>query len=236
MQLPRDRAHAVGSALGAPVPLALGLLVLGVLGACGGPQSTGTLVGGASQGPPSGASNDNVPPTAVASTDASDAGTGSSAGREVDGQILVPGPGFAPPMLRASGVAGGPVAGHEGPMACTGYYPSRPQHVLKVGRRVPSLRVVADGIDRDLTLALRTPDGQWHCNDDSGDPGYGLNPAVDLAGAAGEIEVFVGVFSDTSSGAQYTLGITEDPPRFGSSLRPGGTPGPPMGAPGMPMP
>jgi len=205
--------------------------MLGLLGACGSAQSTGTTSQGVSQGPPAGASNDNIPPTPLASA-APDAETGQTTARDVDGQILVPGPRFAPPVLQASGVAGGSVVGHEGPMACTGYYPNRPQHVLKVGRRVPSLRVMADGVDRDLTLAIRTPDGQWHCNDDSGDPGYGLNPAVDLSDASGEIEVFVGVFSDTSSGAQYTLGITEDPNRFGSSLRPGGMPVPP----GVPMP
>jgi len=223
--LPRAGRHVVR----ALVPVALGLL-----GACGSAQSMGTVPQGASQGPPAGASNDNVPPSAIASSD-TDAGTSPGAARDVDGQILVSGPGFAPPVLRATGVAGGPVIGHEGPMACTGYYPREPQHVLKVGRRVPSLRVIADGVDRDLTLAIRTPDGQWHCNDDSGDPGYGLNPAVDVAGAAGEIEVFVGVFSETTDGAQYTLGITEDPNRFGSSLRPGGMPVPP-GMPGMPMP
>jgi hypothetical protein len=207
-----------------------------VVAGCGASQGATTIgPGGASAGPPSGASNDNVPPTAVASTDA-DAGVAGAAGRDVEGQILVSGPGFAPPVLQASGVAGGRTHGREGPSGCTGYYPDRPQHVLKVGRRIPQLRVIADGVDRDLTLAVHTPDGQWHCNDDSGDPGYGLNPAIDIPNAGpGEIEVFVGTFSESASGAQYTFGVTEDPTRFGSSLRPGGGPSVPRGG-GMPIP
>jgi hypothetical protein len=211
-----------------------------VVAGCGGPQDTTTIVpGGVSAGPPPGASNDNAPSTAVASTDA-DAGVTGATGRDVEGQILVSGPGFVPPLLQASGVAGGPTHGRDGPSRCTGYFPDRPQHVLKVSRRIPQLRVVADGVDRDLTLAVRTPDGQWHCNDDSGDPVFGFNPAVDLPNAGpGEIEVFVGVFSSSASGAQYTLGVTEDPNRFGSSLRGDGapTPGTPMPRlPPMPMP
>lgn len=211
-------------------------LALVTVSACGASQgsSGGSTPGARSEGPPSGGSNDNIPPSSVAATAPSEVVRPTEdAGRDVDGQILVSGPGFAPPMLQDSGIAGGPVEGHSGPMACTGSYPDRPQHVLKVGRRVPMLRVVADGIDRDLTLALRTPDGQWHCNDDSGDPAFGLNPAVDLTNAQGEIEVFVGVFSDSSTGSQYRLGVTEDANRYGSSLRSGLGAAPP-GMPGLP--
>ncbi len=212
-------------------------LTLLTVSACGASQgSAGGTTGARSEGPPSGGSNDNIPPTVVAGeVPRQDARpTDPEAGRDVDGQILVSGPGFAPPMLEDSGVAGGPVEGHSGPMACTGSYPARPQHVLKVGRRVPMLRVVADGIDRDLTLALRTPDGQWHCNDDSGDPSFGLNPAVDLTNAQGEIEVFVGVFSEDAVGSQYRLGVTEDANRYGSSLRTGLSAVPPGSIPGLP--
>jgi hypothetical protein len=210
----------------------LALLAL-VTGACGGsPQEygSGTTPHARVDGPPSGSSNDNIVPAASsAAVEAEPAGAAGSEARDTVGQLLVSGPGFTPPTLQASGVAGGAVDGHSGPMACTGSYPDRPQHVLKISRRIPMLRVMADGIDRDLTLALRTPDGQWLCNDDSGDPGYGLNPAVDLAGASGEIEVYVGVFSDDATGAQYTLGVTEDLSRYGSSMRSGGVGLPPPG-------
>jgi hypothetical protein len=237
----------------------LAALALVTTGACGASQgSGGTTPGGDTRpahvdGPPAGASNDNGPVTAEAQGlgavdpslvfggggDPSQLGGAAGAARDTEGQVLVPGPHFSPPVLQASGVAGGPVEGHSGPMACTGHYPPRPQHVLKIGRRIPMLRVMADGVDRDLTLAVRTPDGQWHCNDDSGDPGYGLNPAVDVSGASGEIEVYVGVFSEDASGAQYTLGVTEDPNRYGSSMRPGGLalPPPSLGMPeGMVVP
>lgn len=168
-------------------------------------------------GPPPGASNDNAP---AGSLVPSGLDSGSvEPGRDVEGQILVSGPGFSPPVIVATGTAGGPMRGRDGPMGCVGYYPDGPQHVIKVGRRVPMLRIVADGIDRDLTLAVRTPDGRWHCNDDSGDPAYALNPAVDLSSAQGEIEVYVGTFSDDNVGSSYTLGVTEDPNRYGSSTR-----------------
>lgn len=207
-----------------------------VLAGCGGAQGSAVATGATSEGPPPGGSNDNAPPSTVAASEA-DAGVDGGAGRDVEGQILVSGPGFAPAVLQASGVAGGATHGSQGPSGCTGYFPDRPQHVLKVGRRIPHLRVIADGVDRDLTLAVHTPDGRWHCNDDSGDPGYGLNPAVDLPNAGpGEIEVFVGVFSSSSSGAQYALGVTEDPTRFGSSLRAGGGLTVPPGMPGIPTP
>lgn len=213
-------------------------LALVTASGCGASQGSSATTSARSEGPPAGGSNDNIPPSAVAAGDAPRESTDPASsepdvGRDVEGQILVSGPGFAPPMLRASGAAGGPVDGHSGPMSCTGTYPARPQHVLKVGRRVPMLRVVADGIDRDLTLALRTPDGQWHCNDDSGDPNYGLNPAVEITNAQGEIDVYVGVFSDSSTGAQYSLGVTEDANRFGSSLRSGLSAVPPT-MPGLP--
>lgn len=234
----------------------LAALALVTTGACSGASQGsggGTTPPAHVDGPPAGASNDNVPVVSTAqgliAAEGLTLGGGSGelggpmgsedTGRDTEGQVLVPGPRFTPPVIQASGAAGGPIEGHGGPMACTGHYPPRPQHVLKIGRRIPMLRVMADGIDRDLTLAVRTPDGQWHCNDDSGDPGYGLNPAVDISGASGEIEVYVGVFSDDATGAQYTLGVTEDPNRYGSSMRPGGLamPPPSLGVPdGMMVP
>lgn len=55
--------------------------------------------------------------------------------------------------------------------------------------------------ERDLTIAVRGPDGRILCNDDS----FGLNPAVTFAPApAGDYHVFVGAYSQGGT-AQFDL-------------------------------
>jgi hypothetical protein len=98
---------------------------------------------------------------------------------------------------------------------------------VKLGGPIDLLRVLVDSDGNDLTLAVRTPDGQWHCNDDSGDPMNGLNPAVDLySPPAGQIEVWVGTYSPYYSGAAYQLGVTEQPGYASDFLRRGAAPTP----------
>jgi len=109
--------------------------------------------------------------------------------------------------------------------------------VLKISRRVPQLRVMVDSPDNDLTLAIHLPNGQWLCNDDADDPLWGLNPAVDMSDAGpGEFEVFVGTFSETEEMPPYTLGVTEDSSRVGSSMRDGAAPSGPRAVPSPVMP
>ncbi|MCS6858490.1 MAG: hypothetical protein NZM37_12310 [Sandaracinaceae bacterium] len=104
-------------------------------------------------------------------------------------------------------------------MHCQGFYPEAPQHILKVGKTIPFLRIVVDNPSHDLTLLVRTPEGQWVCNDDSQDPSTPFNPLIDLTNLRGEVEIYVGTFERDGVGASYTLGITEDPGYYGSSLR-----------------
>jgi hypothetical protein len=211
----------------------VGLLVALSLVGCGAnTATTATSQGARSEGPPSGVSNDNVPPSLVVSGGSGPASTGPDA-HSATGEILVPGPGFSPTPIRATGVAGGPVEGGSSPSGCTGSFPSTPQHVLKISRRLPQLRVMVDGVDRDLTLAIHLPNGQWLCNDDSGDPMFGLNPAIDMPDVGpGEFEVFVGTFSSSEEGRPpYTIGVTEDLSRGGSSMRDGQAPPGPRAVP-----
>ena len=218
--------------------LALALLMSAGCGA-GGSQG-GTVSGARSEGPPPGASNDNVPPSVAAMSAGGEPGATSPSGpgaRAATGEILVTGPGFSPSPLRATGIAGGPTDGGSSASGCTGYYPSTPQHVLKISRRVPQLRVMVDSPDHDLTLAIHLPNGQWLCNDDADDPMWGLNPAIDMPDAGpGEFEVFVGTFSESEQSPSYTLGVTEDTSRAGSSMRDGAGPRGPRSVPSPVMP
>lgn len=215
-------------------PLALALMMFAGCGA-GGAQG-GTLSGARSEGPPPGGSNDNVPPSAAAVAAVGEPGAASPA-RAATGEILVTGPGFSPTPIRATGVAGGPTDGGSSASGCTGHYPSMPQHVLKISRRVPQLRVMVDSPDHDLTLAIHLPNGQWLCNDDADDPMWGLNPAVDMPDAGpGEFEVFVGTFSESEQSPSYTLGVTEDMSRAGSSMRDGAAPSGPRAVPSPVIP
>lgn len=129
--------------------------------------------------------------------------------------IIVTGRGFMPQPVVRTGMAGSvdaTTARDGGTLSpdCVGTFPSAPQHVIKLGGAIDLLRILVDSDGSDLTLAVHTADGTWHCNDDSGDPMNGLNPTVELySPAAGQIEVWVGTYSTYYSGAQYTLGVTE---------------------------
>jgi hypothetical protein len=172
--------------------------------------------------PPGG--NGNHVATADEITDA-DAGSDADAGVPVPGEILVTGRGFMPQPAIRSGTAGSvdPAAARDGSSldpSCIGTFPSAPQHIIKLGGPMDLLRVLVDSDGNDLTLAVHTPDGVWHCNDDSGDPMNGLNPTVEIySPMAGEIEVWVGTYSSYSAGAPYRLAVTEHPGYASDFLR-----------------
>ncbi len=194
-----------------------GLVLIGVatwLG-CGGGTADGPRARptGPDIGAPAGGNGNHV---AVADDDAdddtdADAGTAAAA---VD-EILVSGRGFMPQPVVRTGAAGAtdPSVARDGSSfdgSCIGTFPSAPQHVVKLGGPIDVLRVLVDSDGNDLTLAVRTPDGVWHCNDDSQDPMNSLNPTVELdSPPAGQIEIWVGTYSAYYSGASYTLGVTE---------------------------
>ena len=195
-------------------------IACGAAGAEGGPShaASGEI------GPPPGGNSNHAPTAdelAEARAAVPDAGTTAPA----DDEIMVSGRGFAPPVIVRTGVAGSSDAttarsGSSFDPYCVGTFPSHPQHMVKLGGRLDSLRIVVDSMGNDLTLAVRTPDGAWHCNDDSGDPAYSLNPTVELSSPPiGEIEVWVGTYSSYSTGAPYTLGVTEQPGYASDLLR-----------------
>jgi len=86
--------------------------------------------------------------------------------------------------------------------------------VLTLTEGVPALSVFATS-QRDLTIAVRGPDGRVLCNDDSN----GLDPAVTFRGAgAGDYHIFVGGFSSGGS-AVYDLFANAGQPAWSGQVR-----------------
>jgi hypothetical protein len=82
-----------------------------------------------------------------------------------------------------------------------------PDAVLTLAEGQRNLAVYARS-EVDLTLAVRTPEGQWYCNDDS----FGLNPAVQVYGAsAGDYLVYVGAYSQGAAGRYVLMAAMGEP-------------------------
>jgi protease YdgD len=100
---------------------------------------------------------------------------------------------------------------------CAGYFASAPD--LRVhfatGENFP-LSFYVDARE-DTVLLVNTPDGVWHCNDDS----QGLNPALTFENPLeGQYDIWVGTYAETN--AEYppaTLSVTELAPFAGSFER-----------------
>lgn len=116
----------------------------------------------------------------------------------------------------------------EAPMAplgaegCVGFGRfDAPDAVLALEQGAPGLSVFAVS-GRDLTIAVRAPDGRILCNDDS----FGLNPAVSLFPApAGDYLIFVGGFSQGGPGDRFDLFASPGAPSWdGAALAEGGPP------------
>jgi hypothetical protein len=121
----------------------------------------------------------------------------------------IAGHGFAP-ITTLTGVAGATGARTSGRAGCAGYYTARPQHVLTVENDVGSVEIRAFAVPNgDLTLAVRTSDGMWHCNDDGGRAPNALDPIVALSASPhGRVEVWVGTFGPYAE-IEYRLDVRE---------------------------
>ncbi|MBX7197272.1 MAG: hypothetical protein K1X94_34800 [Sandaracinaceae bacterium] len=146
------------------------------------------------------------------------AGCGGSEASSTPIAIAGPGFTFAPVTGRAGGVQPGASLGAD----CIGNFPTAPQHTLELGAAIPRLRILVNaGPSADTTIAVRTPDGHTVCNDDSGDPGNGLNPVAVIENAApGTYQVFVGGYEVGDAASAYRLGVTEAPDAMPSAAVP----------------
>lgn len=120
--------------------------------------------------------------------------------------------GFSPDPVEVSMTAGGDVDVTSLNVApeCRGFTATNPDYAINWSGSGSLLRVFFTS-DGDTTLVVRTPSGQFVCNDDF----RGLNPLVDIPNpTAGTYEVWVGTFGSNEfiPGSLYISGSTANDP------------------------
>ena len=118
--------------------------------------------------------------------------------------------GFVPDPAILEGETRGERAGSELDPSCAGFFPSSPTRRFQLDTRVGFLRIFATST-ADLTIAVRTPEGDIWCNDDR----YATHPLVEGILPPGVLEIYVGTHAQGVS-ARYSLFLTET-----RSVRPG---------------
>jgi len=141
-------------------------------------------------------------------------------------------PGFLPDPNVTMGVAGGPNAAGALNPSCRGSIPAAPSVILNATAPFANLRVLVNSTAADTTLVIRHPDGTYTCDDDSGG---NRNPVVQGPFAAGQHQIFVGIFAGAGEVAPFTLGITELPTLTPQSLGVAAAAAMPVAPPAMPI-
>ena len=100
--------------------------------------------------------------------------------------------GFTPDPHLTSLRAGGSIDAATRFNQCQGYITNAPDVRLHwSGSSSLSLKISAQA-SADVTLVVNGPNGQWYCDDDSGE---GTNPSLTLKPEAGRYEIWVGTYS-----------------------------------------
>ena len=115
--------------------------------------------------------------------------------------------GFTPDPHVVNVVVGGAREADRLGVGCAGFISDSPDFRL----RFDSLGVLPLYIwvesNTDTTLAINGPDGEWHCDDDSGS---GLNPYVKFASPdTGTYDIWVGAFSRSRNYEDAVIRISE---------------------------
>ncbi len=113
--------------------------------------------------------------------------------------------GFTPDPRTVRLRSGGNYAASEISSECRGYIATAPD--VRVNYSAGSLPLILSvDSSADTTLVVNDPNGNWHCDDDSG---QGLNPSLRFEKAAsGQYDIWVGTYSD-SSFEDATLSVSE---------------------------
>lgn len=111
-------------------------------------------------------------------------------------------------LARGSIVADTPMSALPIGDVCPGYVgASAPDAIVTLAEREELVSFFATS-ETDLVMALRTPEGQWYCNDDTA----GFNPAVQVFGAsAGDYLVYVGAYAPGGAGQYVLMGTLGEP-------------------------
>lgn len=112
--------------------------------------------------------------------------------------------GFQPDPHRVSLTAGGNLSASTVSSSCSGTIATAPDYQITYNAGSLPLSIRTDS-SRDTTLVVNGPDGQWYCDDDSGE---GTNARVYFAKpASGTYDIWVGTYSGGTTSA--TLIVTE---------------------------
>lgn len=112
--------------------------------------------------------------------------------------------GFQPDPHRVSLTAGGTIPASNVSSSCSGSIASAPDYQITYTAGSLPLSIRTDS-SRDTTLVVNGPDGQWYCDDDSGE---GNNARVYFSKpASGTYDIWVGTYSGGTTPA--TLIVTE---------------------------
>ena len=100
-------------------------------------------------------------------------------------------PGFQPDPHLVSLRAGGSISAANAGSGCSGYITNAPDFRFYWSGK-GSLNIMISVLSRsDTTLVVNGPNGEWYCDDDSGED---TNPLVTLGSNAGRYEIWVGTY------------------------------------------
>lgn len=122
------------------------------------------------------------------------------------GQVQLRSP-TAPDPYNVTVSAGGTIEATRADDDCNaGYIAQRASFTLRYTAGSLPLYIGATSADADTTIAVRAPDGQWYCNDDSN----GLDPMVSWeTPRSGRYQIWVGRFATEGETAAATLYVSE---------------------------
>jgi hypothetical protein len=114
--------------------------------------------------------------------------------------------GFTPDPFEVRVIAGGSNSASDWSNGqCAGYIADAPDVRLHFqGGSFPELYFSA-GSNADTTLVINDPNGNWHCDDDSGNEG--LNPLLRMAPISGQYDIWIGTYG--SATAEAVLSVSE---------------------------
>lgn len=114
--------------------------------------------------------------------------------------------GFTPDPFEVRVVAGGENSASDWSGGqCAGFVADAPDvRLMFQGGSFPEL-YFSVGSNADTTLVINDPNGNWHCDDDSGNEG--LNPLLRMAPISGQYDIWVGTYGRSTANA--TLSISE---------------------------
>lgn len=101
-------------------------------------------------------------------------------------------PGFTPDPHMVALRAGGSIDASTRFGSCSGYITQQPDYRL-YWNGDGNLNLTISAISNaDVTLVVNGPNGEWYCDDDSGED---LNPLLALKPTAGRYEIWIGTYS-----------------------------------------